>query len=286
MSGTLGDAFTVFCKLSGYHKRTGNHVRLYRYNQFPGFDDVLSQFFGQIPYIEYIIASVYIESGPYSIEDCASFKGPHISTFWDGDGRGIYPDDPRDMEFDPYPEVYIEPANLKGKNFRVGIQLHSGKVGGNFKGFALRWLAALRRWLPSKEFDVYLFGTGDGYNIKRVRRFCERHNIQNYVGKTNFLEWMGYIKSMDFFITPVGFSAFFAMSQRVRSLVFLRYSRTLFRVPPDWRRENIIMSVGQETLVGRIINRACRNIIGRNRLLRPLKPAQVRSLVDGEIIYR
>lgn len=285
--GTLGDAYIVFCKLFDYHRRTAKQIRLIRYSSTTELDEAITQLFKAAPYVqlEPCRRTNSIKETDDSIKKAAEDVS-FINQMYNGRDDGIGLTDSEYMKMEPYPTFDVPVPELNSDKFNIGVQLHSGKVNGNFKGFALRWLAAVRSWLPQEEFDVYLFGTGAGYNMKRVARFCKRYSIRNYVGKTDFFEWLGYIKAMGFFITPEGFSAFFAMSQRVRSLVFYTDYRILGRVHPNWRRENIIMSVGQETLVGRIINRICRDTIGRNRLLRPLHPAQIRSLMDGEIVYR
>jgi len=285
MSGTLGDAFTVFCKLAGYHQSTGNNVRLYRYTVHPEFDGAISAFFGVVPYVEYITPCFNIRWSGDKLADCEKMVAPYISARWNGCNVPVFPDDPAKVYFEPYPELEIQPVSFSSKKYRIGIQLHTGKVEGNFKGFSLRWISRLRKWLPENEFEIYLLGTGQGYSLERLQRFCRRRGIVNLVGKTEFTEWIVYISSMDFFITPEGFSAFFAMSQKVRSLVFYTDYQILARIHPKWRRENIIISAGQKDLYGRLVNHICRQTIKQNRLFAPIKPEQVWSLIYGERAY-
>ena len=54
--------FLVLCKLSDYHKNTGNHVRLHRQSEFVEFDDPISKLCSLFPYVEYVIPSTYFDS--------------------------------------------------------------------------------------------------------------------------------------------------------------------------------------------------------------------------------
>jgi len=284
-SGTLGDVFIVFCKLCGYHKRTGKHVRLHRYSRFPELDAPIGEFFDLISYIEYVTPSHVVGSDINSIEDCKRLGEPHVSEFWDGDGRGNFTDDPEDVVFEPFPSIELQPEELPSERLKVGIQLFSGKVGGNFKGFSLRWITGLRRWLPESEVDVYLFGVEGVYSRKKVEKLCHENKIVNLVGQLDFVDWLRHIKAMDFFITPEGFSSFFAMSQKVKTLVVYVDYGMIGRIHPEWRKENIFVSAGWRNIGSRISNRLFRAVKGRYPFLCPVKPEIVYSMIHSKFSY-
>ena len=285
-SGTLGDAFIVLCKLYGRHKKTNEQYELIRYSQHPNMDGFIKSLFKTVSFVEYKTPCKVVKSKNDLQDKLSQLSFDYLNVSWDGTDHGTAKSDPAGFDLDPYPRLAVPKIDLNRKSFKIGIQLHSGKIHGNFKGFSMKWISDLRKWLSKEKFEIYLFGTGDGYSLSKVEQLCKKQRIKCLAGKTDFMEWLSYIKSMDFFITPEGFSAFFAMSQRVRSLVFYTDYQILGRVHPDWQRENIIMSAGQENILGRILNRISRTAVKRNRLFAPLKPAQVRSLIHGEVAYK
>ena len=284
MSGTLGDAFIVFCKLSDYHKRTGNKVRLYHYTKYPEFGATLQRFFNLSPYIEYVYPPTYMD-GPYNVDDCRRMAAPHVNIFWDGKGQGVLPDDPPEIGFDPFPQIQFGPVPLEPTKCRVGIQLHSGKFPGNFKGFSLRWVSAICRSLESEQFRVHLFGTAEGYRQSAVDHIARTNGVSNLVGKLSFEEWLKHVAAMDFFITPEGLPAFWAMSQRVRSLVFFDFADILARIPPEWRESHVLMSSGRDGFLDKLRNRIVLQVLGRSPMMAPLKVNQVRSLILSKTVF-
>lgn len=285
-SGTLGDVFIVFCKLAGYHKQTDNRIRLHRYSRSPELDGPLNEFFKLIPYIEYVTPSNVIGSDINSIDDCRKLKEPHIVEFWDGNGRGNFTDDPEDVVFEPFPLIELPPAELYSGRIKLGFQLYSGKIGGNFKGFSLDWIKQIRDWLPQSDVDVYLFGMSGGYDKDKIEKICNKHSIINMVGKLNFIDWLRYIKSMDFFITPEGFPAFFAMSQKVKTLTFYTDYGMIGRIHPEWRNKNILLSAGWRSFSARILNKISIIVLRRYPLLRPIRPEIVYSIIHSNFSYR
>lgn len=287
VSGTLGDMFAVFCKLYRLRKEGfTSDITLKYLTTYSEFYPLLQKLFSLIENINIqkpVICFSNEDNNRKILDTVKNENIPYIGVMPDGSQDGIGLADPSYIHMEPYPEVNIQPGELHDGSYKIGIQLHSGKVGGNFKGFSLPWIVRIRKLLNKDKFEMYLFGTGDGYSLTKLSHVCEKYRIRNLVGKTEFMEWLSYIKSMDFFITPEGFSAFYAMSQKIRSLVFYTDYQILGRVHPEWKKRNIILSAGQETIPGRILNRICRQTIKRNRLLAPLKPVQIYSLILGEM---
>jgi len=280
-SGTLGDAYIVYCKLYDYWKKTKKHIKLYRYSRHIDFDKPISELFSLAPFIEYQVPCTYIKDGNDLKKKIKNKDIPYINICWYSQ-LGPFPDPPY-IKMDPYPEVFLEP--IKGiksdSNFTIGIQLQSGKRGTNFKGFSVKWLKKLRKILPKADYEVFLFGTGDGYNRDKLELFCKKYEIKNFVGQLSFLDWLRHILSLDFFITFEGFSAFFAMSKKIPSLVFYTTDRILIRVPQSWRRDNIIMSGKNNTNFLKLLY----NYYCKTNFLNPLPVNQVKSFLDLRTKY-
>ena len=286
ISGTLGDAFLAFCKLSGYHERTGNQIRLYRYSGYPGFDVPLSQFFQQIPYIEYITPCIYLNYNVlHSIKDWPAFQGLYINSGWNSDGHGIFPNDPGEVKFNPFPEVYIDPVELKGKN--LGIQLHCGSIGHNFRGFSVSWVGSLAQRLKDLEATIHVLGTGSGYNKRELKQLDQISNIQNWIGKTKFLGWLSLIKSMDAFISLEGFSTFFAMSQRVPTFLYNQYRPGIMgSVHPAWRDASRLVNRNSNWVINKLRSFKIRKL-GMRNLFSPRNHKELKiflyNILEGNI---
>jgi len=280
MSGTLGDSFIALCKLVGYYRRTGNHVRLHRQSSHTDFDTVISQLFNHVPYVEYVTPCTFVDPNTLQTRGRPPFVGHYINAGFSPSGRGIFPDDPPEAEFEPFPVLGPPPTALAEDRAAVGVQLNSGKWGGNYKGISLPWLRQLARALPENRYQVHLLGTGDGFRSGDITRLCETTGFHNHVGQTTFDEWLALIKAMDFFITPEGFPAFFAMSQRVPTLAVFPDSSDLWsRIHPAWRERVTVVSAGHDTLWGRLKNSTVRRVLGRDALLAPMEPSALPKLV-------
>jgi hypothetical protein len=244
MCGTLGDVFIVYCKLYNYWEKTRKKVSLHRYNRYVNLDKPISDFFFNIPFVEYLLPCKNVAS-PEEIPEEDLLAAPYINIYWDGNARGGDINDPPYIKMEPYPEVFIQPdSRADTKKLCIGIQLNCGSHLGNERSFSLRWIKKLRKILPANKYSISLFGTlTKKGSIRKTETFCLENNIENYVGKTTFLKWLSKILAVDFFITFEGFPAYFAMSQKVQSLVFFIAPSILTRIPPVWRKENIIWRI-------------------------------------------
>ncbi|MBN2373084.1 hypothetical protein JXL19_04790 [bacterium] len=282
-SGTLGDAFIVYCKLYDHWKKTGKNIKLTRYDRNVYFDNPISELFAVTPFIEYQIPCIYVKNKNELIQKIKSPEMPYINACWFSQ-NDPFPQDPPYIKMDPYPESFIEPFKNIGHDpkINIGIQLHSGKRKTNFKGFSIAWLKSLRRILPDSRYNILLLGTGDGYNKKRLDLFCRERSITNLVGKLPIKEWLRNILSLDFFITFEGFAAFFAMSQRIHSLVFYTTNRILVSVHPAWRKDNHIIMLAREN---NILIKAIHKYLFKANFLSPLPADQVKSFIDLKVEY-
>jgi len=282
-SGTLGDAFIVYCKLYDYLKNTGKNIKLIRYDRNVYFDKPISELFAVTPFIEYQMPSIYVKNNKELIDKIKSSGMPYINACW-YPKNDPFPQDPPYIKMEPYPDAFIDPLENIGHDSRmtIGIQLHSGKRKTNFKGFSTAWLKRLRLIIPDSRYNIVLLGTGDGYNKKRLESLCKEYSIKNLVGKLSLKDWLRHILSLDFFITFEGFAAFFAMSQRIHSLVFYTTNRSLVSVPPAWRNDNhIIMLAKDNNILTKIIHK----YLFKANFLNPLPVNQVKSFIDLKVEY-
>jgi hypothetical protein len=222
--GTLGDSFIIFCKLINLTRDA--EFELQRYSDHKQFDEILVEFYSRVPKIHYKtpcksseMFEKDLKTGIFLNVGCGkdSFNGPF--------------DDPAGFEMEPYPKYPLK--KIKSDSKVIGIQLHSGKLFRNYKAFHLSFIKKLVLNGP-KDVHWRLFGTGEGYNLSQINRLCRQLCIENLVAKTSFSEWLRHLKSVDLLITPEGFSAFFALSQKIPCYVYYTQKEDLVRFHPEW----------------------------------------------------
>ncbi len=278
--GTLGDCFIVYCKLYDYHCRTGRKMRLIRYSRYPEHDAVITALYSQVPFIEYE-SSIRASPAPEYLRNLVA-NLPTGHYFVNIHHTGIdhfIASDPDFIRMEPFPEYHPAVFPPIEAGLQMGIQLHSGKPGANYKGFSLAWLDKFMKAVQRQPVTWHLFGTGDGYNLSKLEKFSRQRGIRNHVGKTSFLEWTAFIQMMSAFITLEGFAGYFSMSQRVPTYVYTPLPRaTLRRTPLAWRENNVIVDISGDSPV--LIRKA------RNALTLWLKyrakyaPRNIVSVVD------
>ncbi len=250
-SGTLGDAFIVLCKLYGRHKVTGEYFRLTRFSSHPQMDGVIEALFKAVSFAEYVTPCQIATSHNDLCRKLNESPYDYINAKWDSSEYSIYPDNQKDVEYNPFPELNLEPVELKGKN--LGIQLHCGTVGHNFRGFSVNWVVSLAKRLENLEVTIHVLGTGSGYNKHELEQLGQISNIRNWVGKTKFLEWLSLMKSMDAFISLEGFSDFFAMSQRVPTFLYNQYIHGIMgSIHPAWRDTSRIVNLNSNRIISKL----------------------------------
>jgi len=290
-SGTLGDMFAVYCKVAGL-RRDGflKPIHLRHFTKFPQFRQVCNSLIALLPDVSIDFESATVSRGETIARVCALVQEgiPHIN----GKHNGISPikilNDPEYIRMEPYPKIDlpVDIPDLEPHMFHVGIQLHSGKIGGNFKGFSLLWLRSVARKNDNKNLKLHLFGTGDGYQVPDINQMCKSAGIVNHVGKTSFYQWLALLRGMDLLISPEGFAPFFAMSQRVKTMFFYRNKTIVSRVHPDWRYHSIGMSIEETGVLRRLINRVSFKIRDRRLLVTPLSVNQMVSIIHNEFYAR
>ncbi len=246
IGGTLGDAFIAYCKLYDYWKKTDDNIQVFRMNIHQEFDKPLSLFFNNISFIKYSTPCITKFNPTWEKKEAdVKLPGDYINIYWDGIGRYGDRDDPAGIKMDPFPNSFITPDQSIEKNkFCVGIQLNSGGHKGNERGISLTWIKNLRGILSVKRYSIYLFGTEPSTDKrKKIETLCLNNQINNFVNKTSFLEWLSIVSRMDYFITFEGLSAYFSMSQKISTFVFFIVPSIILRLPIEWRKQNIIWKI-------------------------------------------
>jgi hypothetical protein len=279
--GTLGDAFIILCKLFFLHKNFNKQVELTRYTSHPNLNPIIDLLIKE--YFPFVSHKYIICNGMQDELDktySASFSYPVINICankW-GKSEPFFMAEPSYVEMEPFPDLAV-PYYPKSKKYRIGIQVQSGKVGGNFKGFSSKWLISVINLLSKLDYvEVILLGD-DFLGYRFLEKLQCYKSVNNMLGKTKFIEWLGVIKSCDLLITPEGFPAFFSMSQKIKTITFYSDYNILDRIHVEWRRENIIMPVGWNGLSYKILNKISKILFKRFIYLYPLKPEQIYALV-------
>ena len=239
-AGTLGDAFIVLCKLYVQYKTHGRHFRLIRHSMRPEMDKPIAQLFGATPFIDYVTPCRAFDNLDDLHQALRNSGYDCINTHWQKGEGETYPLDYDDLN--PYPVLQTPTVTVPQDLPNIGIQLHCGAEGSNFRGFSLSWLAKVRKMLPPEDCHIHLFGTGAAcYQKSLVEALCREHKINNLLGQCSFTQWLSFIKSMDIFISLEGFAALFSMSQKVPSIVYNQYACRIDRsICPRWAKDNAI----------------------------------------------
>ncbi len=271
--GTLGDAFIVFCKLHSVHQTSGTQFNLIRYDLHPEYDTAIAELFRLSESLHYEIPCTKFQTVAKVLEAIGHCPHPYINGKWEKNEEETLPLDYTSLN--PFPDIPLELPTFANSNPRVGIQLSCGLEGHNFRGFSLDWLAKIRRSLPAERFDLYLFGklaegSQSAYRHDDIARIAHQHGVITLVNSLSFKQWIGYIKSMDYYISMEGFSAFFALSQKVKVLLFNQqpYRQHLEgSIHPAWRAYSHILNINANP-----IRRKVRALLGTGHLYSPEVP--------------
>ena len=275
--GTLGDMFFVLCKLYDYHKKTGRRIRIIRYSMTTELDGAINQLYKLAPYVELepCIKTCSNSESDKKIKEIAEHL-PYINQMHDGCSETMEVvsantsivglPDPEYIRMEPFPDFDIPLQEFGDDNFHLGLQLHCGSLGSNFRGLNPTWVARLSRKLQDDNVTVHLLGTGDGYDKAEIEKLEQISNIRNWVGTLSFTEWLTLMKSMNGFISLEGFSAFFAMSQKVPTIMYNQYAQKLdCHIHPEWRRGSLIIDINLNKFVRKIRHLRAKYFKQKNR---------------------
>jgi hypothetical protein len=266
--GTLGDAFVVVCKLYSDHKRTGKVFRVLRYDTDPRLDKQIKLLFKSTGYTEYLDPCIVFPDVDSMNKEILKKEVPYIEAKWNPTEYESYPFDY--SAIDPFPAFTLPPADLDRSNKNIGIQLFGGSEGFNFRGFSLPWLAKLRNHVPRETMNLFLFGTPSPfYDPAQIEAVCARNKITNLIGRISFLEWLTYLQSMNLLFSTEGFSAFFAMSQKVPTVMYNQYFYGVDKsIHPLWLEKSLVININQS----RFKNKArflLRKLLGQKNIYSP-----------------
>ena len=219
--GTLGDTFIVLSKLSLINKYYGISFDVKRVNNNTTIlDSEIKNLFKLYNFVNYSGCDYVKKNTSYNTLQRFYNERSVISASWnlkltnfDKKYKSIFNQKPIKLKFKTK-------INKKNNISVIGIQLSSGKKGTNHKSINLNWVLKLIEKLKKDKIKVYLFGyyTDDkriaDYLVKKYT-FCI-----SKVRKIDFIEWCDYINSVDYFVTPEGFSLYFALNQQIKTFSY------------------------------------------------------------------
>jgi ADP-heptose:LPS heptosyltransferase len=239
-SGTLGDAYIALCKLDSRPDRFP--CTLQRMCRDAGSDVAISELASLFANVEYLPEFIQFETIPEMRDYAFAHARQYISIFFDGHGRGNEPDDAGGIAFNPYPKLDLMRPPLSTNAPHVGIQMHSGSRAEDQRRLDIDWVMDIAELLAESKVETVLLGTGDPFERTELERLRELPpSATNLIGCTSLLEWLGYLSAMDYVISPDGLAAFFAMSQRVPTLMAFQENLAVLRLHESWRANAVTL---------------------------------------------
>lgn len=251
-SGTLGDAFIVACKLHSI--KSLKLVRVRRISRWTNMDTLIKDMFDLFDGIEYEIPCEKFENESDRIHKIKYSNRKYIDVSWDNSDKRVPSEINENLEMQPFPNLKIDVFHKKHASKVIGLQVNSGKKGGNYKHFDFETVQKLVKLVTGQGWQLKIFGTDLNIGNKIELMSRGNTNISNYIGKASFKQWLSELKQVDFFITPEGFPAFFAMSQKIRTIVFYNDIEVLKRIHPQWKNYSILYFYGSSNIYLRFIN--------------------------------
>lgn len=219
--GTLGDTLIVLSKLNLINKYYGLNFDVKRANNNTSLlDSEIKDLCKLYSFINYSGCDHIKRNTSYSTLEKLYKDRAVISASWnlklthfDKKYKSIFNQKPIKLKL-------TKKINKKKDISIIGIQLSSGKKGTNHKSINLNWIIKLIEKLKSNKIKIYLFGYYP--EDKDIGDFLEKKYVfcNSKVLKINFIEWCEHINSLDYFITPEGFSLFFALNQNIKTFSF------------------------------------------------------------------
>jgi hypothetical protein len=266
-AGGLGDMLIVLCKLHSEHVRNNTTFRIIRYDLFSQYEHMIENLFDSASFAEYISPSQIFKDIDTLNSAISKAAYPYVDTKWQKTHQETYSFDYTTLN--PFPNFNMgNPAIDKSKT-NIGIQLFCGLDAHNFRGFGIEWLRKLRSRFPKEEFNLWLFGESTGmYDFAELESLCLSENMRNMVNKLSFKEWMKYFGAMNFFISINGFSAFYALSQKVPTLLYNQCPYLIDNsLHPLWVKNSTVINLNMNKVV-----RKLRRIFKRNKFYSPAIP--------------
>ena len=232
-----------------------------------------------------IRASIRIDPSAKSPKDWPQFRGHYINSTALPGGLGMFPDDPVDAVFEPFPEIEIKKFEVPPAS--VGVQLHCGATGHNFRGFSVGWVRSTAQMLTRAGAVVHLLGTGEGYKPAEIATLDSLPHVVSWLGRTTFKEWLSLIDGMDALISLEGFPAFFALARQVPTALYNQYPFfvTDDALHSDWQQHVRITDVSRGTL-STAIREKTRRVITLRNLYAPVDQEALINFVQHSLVER
>ena len=238
-SGAVGDSFVAMCKLAAGSPTPPRRLR--RMCLHAGPDPTITRVAALFPQVTYEPDFIRFETIAEMREFAFANRNRYLNIFADGNGRGNEPDDPPGFTIEPFPELELSDGGAADLPSPVlGIHLHSGTPASGLRVLAAQSVAALCEALSDSSVRVVLFGTGDPVTDAELDHLDDLGaHVTNMIGRDTFGEWVRMLTEVDLLITPEGFPAFLAMSQRVPTLALFTRADAVLRMPPEWRARSV-----------------------------------------------
>ena len=276
-AGTLGDLFIVLCKLITLNQK----VELEHYTSHNGMKRLINELYQFFPNI--VLNSTVLESKSEVLKKVRKKSENQFFVNTRADGKGHIGEnwfkDPTFLYMDPYP---IFPFDIvKQKKKKISFQLHSGKLGSNYKSLSYNWIREISLLLNPDIFEIHLFGTGEGCNKEKLNFICENSPIiVNKVGSLNFNSWLEQISSSSVFITPEGFSAFFSLSQKIPTITIYTDPMILDRLHPKWEQNNLFIYSYSKRILYKLYKKIYHLIYSKYPDLKPISPSETVAVIE------
>lgn len=239
-SGTVGDAYIALCKLVKIARATGCSLR--RLCRHSGSDHAIAQLAELFPGVSYSTNFHKFDTIPEMRDYAFSQASRYVNIYWDGRGRDNEPDDAPGVIFTPYPKLLLKKKRLTRRRRLVAIQLNSGSRAGCRRLLDIEWVLDFCRALERSEIAVLILGTAEGYSEEELLLLKSLpFGSDNMVGPSSIKSWLEFVCGVDLLIAPEGVVTFFALSQRVPTLVAFEDPSALLRMPQQWRNNAICM---------------------------------------------
>ena len=280
-SGTLGDAFIVFCKLENFIKNNhGVQVYLEWHSIHKNMLILVENFFKIVE--PSIIVDTVLQKSKKDVNE-AVFSNKKKDPINSNSNGYIYEDgikysDPIYLKMNPFPLKKFKKKFIKNQKIKIGFQVHTGKNGYNKKIISPQWIKETINGLDRNIYEVILYGND---NALEENKIFKNLKVINLINKLSFKDWMKKIKKLDFLVSPEGFSAFWAMSNKVTTLMFYNDDSIIERLHKTWIENNIIIYSKNEKLIYKIIRKLRRIFYISDYNVASLRPFQARSIIKN-----
>jgi hypothetical protein len=237
-AGTLGDALIILSKLVNFSESQSKNIDLVHLTSHKAMVPLINKLFSYFPNI-----SIFIDSNFSSATEVIAALNTlrksrhlvntrvdglaHVGVDWYADYHQLKM--PSLLNFG---NVGRSPVGYPFSKRRIGIQICTGKPGGNFKYFDAKFISKVIEIAKVQDCCVVLLGTNQC--LSQLPESFEMSGVVNMCGKLTFEEWISELRHLDLLISPEGFSAFFAMFNGVKTVVAYLDPLSLGRIHPVW----------------------------------------------------